>query len=240
MLDNTMRTLLLPLFFSIPCFAQDYKTTPAEQAALKQLAKVDGQEKADLLLEICSKPFRFSDQFIEAYEKRTAKVTPKKVGTPITAYYPDQHLIIPMIVAIRMTERGKKGQEFNLLLPGRTHAKHKAPYKDQVELVRKLIYSLHHPMKSKGPVRFNWGYYFNTLGMAINNGKMLHMYTLDSDEFRNLKKPIYGRVGPFRSSGDQIDFVKKSAKWSISVSNYFTKYTCIKTGLPKELPKDFK
>ena len=231
-----MRFLLLLFSFTTPCLAQDYKTTPAEQAALKQLATVDGQEKADLLLEICSNPFRFSDKFIEAYEKRKAKVTPKKVGTPITAYYPDEHLIIPMIVAIRMTERGKKGQEFNLLVaPGQN----KAPYKDQVELVRKLIYSLHHPMKSKGPVRFNWGSYLNMMGMTINNGKMLHMYLLAGDEFRNLKKPIYGRVGSFRATSRK-QFITNSAKWSISVSNYFTKFTGIKTGLPKELPKDFK
>ena len=230
-----MKLLLLSLF-AIPCLAQEYKTTPAEQSALRQLAKIDGQDKADVLLEICSRTFKFSDEFIKAYEDRTAKVTPKKVGTPITTYYPDEHTVIPLIVAIRMTERGKKGQEFNLLLaPGRNQA----PFKEQAEQIRKLIYSVHHVTKSKGPVRFNWGYYIPQLARVYNNGSALHMFLLGPSEFKQLKKPIFGRVGPYRAT-KRKQIALNSMKWSVAVSNYFSRFTGIKTGIPTEVPDKYK
>jgi hypothetical protein len=203
-----------------PRHAQEYKPSLAERAALKQLAEIDGQSKADVLLEICARPFKFSDERVKAYEARTARVTPDKVGTPITKYYPPQDMVIPLIVAIRMTERGKSGQEFNVLFGPNSDSS----FRGQVEKIRRLIYSLHHTVKSKGPTRFKWNYYIWQLSTTYNSGRLLHMHLLDPSEYMSLKKPIFGRVGPYRST-NRKNYTKMTKSWATSVRKYFTMFT---------------
>ena len=160
---------------------------PSRSPALAAIVALDGAEKAEV--------------FAKATGKQKGFVPPAALAATLAA--------------IRATELGEEGQEFNMLFSeGNNGRPTSSSYEHQlkritgfVNLTYMLWLSPKNPKKPKDPT--DWDEYLQHLGDCYNN-KMLWNSLRGQGKAR--------RVGPFRS-------YKQRHKWTESVRAFFAEYT---------------
>ena len=182
-MKQTITTLLLVGAASTSAAAQ-VEVKPGTSAAMIALEALDGPEKAKI--------------FAEEVARRDGRIIPRGV-------------LGPTLVAIRMTERGAAGAEFNMLFDedaegGPEHSS----YQHQVATISRFVtgsYMLWFRKNQSKPREFlmDWDAFLETFGDYYNNGFMWR--TLFS-------KTKSKRVGPYRR-------FKSRHKWTESVRSHY-------------------
>lgn len=161
---------------------------PNNSPALAAIAALDGPEKAKI--------------FAEETGRR------KRVMFPHGA-------LASTLAAIRLTERGEEGQEFNLLLDEDGQGgPDRSSYRHQLSTIRKFLNLSYmtwlSPQSSKRPANpLDWDEFLQFFGDCYNNKMMWNAVH---------RKQKVGRVGPYRS-------FKQRHKWTASVRSYFAKFS---------------
>ena len=161
---------------------------PNNSPALAAIAALDGPEKAKI--------------FAKEVARRDGRMIPSGV-------------LAPTLVAIRMTERGGDGEEFNMLFDEDGEGgPDRSSYQHQVATISKFITGVYmawmspsNPNRPDDPT--DWDAFLQFLGDRYNHGLVWHGL---------FKKQKVGRVGPYRS-------FKQRHKWTASVRSHFAKYS---------------
>ena len=161
---------------------------PNSSPALAAIAALDGPEKAKI--------------FAKEVARRDGRIIPSGV-------------LAPTLVAIRMTERGGEGEEFNMLFDEDGEGgPNRSSYKHQVATISKFITGVYigwmsksNPNRPEDPT--DWDAFLQFLGDRYNHGLV----------WRSLfQKQKVGRVGPYRS-------YKQRHKWTASVRSHYANYS---------------